>query len=86
MGVCDSNEVEVLAILEALRCFSSYYHGVLIMESDSSNVVAGVSNRKASPWKFQFLFNEIWALSTIINVSFHHQLRSANAMADALAK
>lgn len=59
VGVCDSNEVEVLAILEALQCFSSYYHGVLIMESDFFDVVAWVSNRKASPWKFQFLFNEI---------------------------
>ena len=37
MGVCDSNEAEMLAILEALQCFSRLFHGDLIVESDSSN-------------------------------------------------
>ena len=66
-GVCDSNEAEVLAILEALRCFSRNFHGVLIVESDSSNAIAWVANRKRNPWKFQFLFNEIRALSSSIS-------------------
>lgn len=53
------NEAEVLAILEALQCYSRTLHGSLIMESDSSIVIAWVSNQKVNPWKFQILFNEI---------------------------
>ena len=49
VGICDSNEVEVLAILEALRCFVRYLNDNVIVESDSSNAVAWVSNRRASP-------------------------------------
>ena len=86
VGVCDSNEAEVLASLEALRCFSRCFQGDLIVESDSSNAIAWVSNRKHFPWKFQFLFNEIRAFTTTINVVFRHQLRTTNCMADALAK
>lgn len=86
MQPCDSNEAKVLAIPESLRCFSRYYRGNLIVESDSSNAVIWVSNRKAYSWKFQFFFNKIRVLSTTINVSFQHKSRSANMMADALAK
>ena len=49
VGVCDFNEAEVLAILEALRCFSRSFQGDLMMESDSSNTIAWVSNRKPFP-------------------------------------
>ena len=86
VGVRDSNEAEVLVILEALWCFSRMFRGSLIVESDSSNTIAWVSNRKANQWKFHFLFNEIRALSSSINVVFRHELRSANHVADALAK
>ena len=40
VSVCDSNEAEVLAILEDLRLFSRGYGGPLVMESDSFNVIA----------------------------------------------
>ena len=56
-----------------------------IVETDSSNAVPWVLNRMATPWRFQFLFNEIHILSTKINVVFRHELRSANFTADALA-
>ena len=42
--VCDSNEAEVLVILESLRYFLRHYHGNLIVESDSSNAVSWVLN------------------------------------------
>lgn len=45
-----------------------------------------VSHCKIKPWKFQFYFNEIRELSSSINVNFCHEVRSANFMADALAK
>ena len=85
-GVCDSTEAEVLAILESLWLFSRRYDGSLLIESDSSNAIAWVSNKKANPWKFQFHFNEIRELSTNMNVTFRHVFRSANSMADVLAK
>ena len=86
MGVCDSNEAEVLAILEGPHLFSSRYGVMLIMVSDSSNAIAWVSKQKINPWKFHFHLNEIRELSVGINVSFHHEVRSANSMADVLAK
>ena len=52
VGVRDSNKVELLAILEALRCFSRFFHGSFIVESDSSNVISWVSKRKVTLWKF----------------------------------
>ena len=45
--VCDSNETELLDILEALWCFSRFFQGTLFVESDSSNVVSRVSNWKS---------------------------------------
>lgn len=39
----DSNEAEVLAILEALRIFSRSFQGSLIVESDSSKAILWVS-------------------------------------------
>ena len=44
VGVCDSNEAEVIAILESLRCFTRYYQDILIAESNYYNAVAWVSN------------------------------------------
>ena len=52
VGVRDSNEAEVLAILEAFWCFSRLFHYELIIESDSSNAIAWVSNRKVNLQKF----------------------------------
>ena len=40
VGVCDSNEVDVTAILEALMLISSRYGGVLVVESGSSNALS----------------------------------------------
>eukprot|EP00268_Persea_americana_P069351 TRINITY_DN9843_c0_g3_i1.p1 TRINITY_DN9843_c0_g3~~TRINITY_DN9843_c0_g3_i1.p1 ORF type:complete len:128 (-),score=12.55 TRINITY_DN9843_c0_g3_i1:1054-1437(-) len=86
VGICDSIEVEMRAILEALWCLSRSFHGSLIVDSDSSNVVSRVSNRKANPWKFKFLFNEFCALSSSINFVFHYESRSTSSMVDAFAK
>lgn len=43
VGVRDSNEPEVLAILEAIRIFTSSFRGSSIMESDSSIVILWVT-------------------------------------------
>ena len=39
VGIKDSNEAEVLAILEALLIYRSSYHQSLILESDSPNAI-----------------------------------------------
>lgn len=39
MGIRNFKEVEVLAILEALRIFSRFFHGTLIVKSDSFNAI-----------------------------------------------
>ena len=56
------------------------------MESDSFNAIAWVSKRMTNHWKFYFQLNEIRELSIGINVSFYHEVRSANSMTDVLAK
>ena len=56
------------------------------MESDSTNAIAWASNQKINPWKIQFIFNEIRVLVASITIIFHHELRSANSIADVLAR
>ena len=46
----------------------------------------GVAKRKTNSWKFNFHLNEIRELSVETNVSFRHEVRSSNSMADVLAK
>ena len=43
VGVKDSNEVKVLAILEALRIFSGFFKWKLMVESNSLNAITWVS-------------------------------------------
>lgn len=47
MGVKESNETEVLAILEALLLFFSSFHVRVIVESDSSNAISWISSNEA---------------------------------------
>lgn len=54
MGMKDSNEVEVVAILEALWILSSLFHENLIIKSDSSNAISWASSLSVDPWKFHF--------------------------------
>lgn len=63
-------KAKVLSILEALWCFSRLFHGESLIESDSYNVIAWVSNWKANTWKFLFYFNEIHVLSSRLGIVF----------------
>ena len=85
VGIRDSNEAESLAILEALRIFSTSFHGPLLVESDSTNAVGWLLKPDSRPWNFQFHFNEMKKISSLV-VSFGHVLRRANSIADALVK
>ena len=86
VGVRDSNEAEVLAILEALRIFSRSLQGRLIVGSDSSNGISWVMNSTVKPWKFQFFLNEIKEFASSHSVVFSHVIRTANGLVDPLAK
>ena len=86
VGIKESNEAKVLAILEALRIFSFTLKENLIVESDSSNAIRWVSKVERGPWRFQYYLNEIKALSSSIKVSFSHICRSADGMVNSLAK
>ena len=59
VGMKESNEAEVLAILQALQIFSSSFQGRLIVESDSSNAISWVTSQSVRSWQFHFLFMEI---------------------------
>ena len=85
VGIKESNEAEVLAILEALM-ISSTFKKSLIVKSDSSNAIRWVSKVERGPWRFQYYLNDIMALSSSIKVLFSHICRSANSMVDSLAK
>ena len=58
VGIKDSDEVEVLAILEALRIYQTIYQQNVIVESDSANGISWVKSMEG-PWKMEFLLNEI---------------------------
>lgn len=76
----------MLAILEVLRMFFRSFQGSLIVASDSFNAVSWVNNNGSKPRKLQFSFNEMKALVSSLSVEFRHVLRSANGLADGLAK
>lgn len=86
VGCMESNEVEVVAILEALRLFASSFNSKLEVESDSLNVISWVSSSHLPPWRFQFYFNDIKMLSSKFSIRFLHVRCSANSFADGLAK
>lgn len=63
------------AILEALEIYLG-----------SPNAIGWVSDEQARLWKFQFSFNEIKQLSSLILLVFCFGVHSVTNMADALAK
>ena len=58
VGLKDSNEAEVLAILEARRIFHTSFHHYLIVEIDSTKAISWVKSLRG-PWKMQSLFIDI---------------------------
>lgn len=66
IGIKDSNEAEVLAILEALEIFSRLFQGSLIVESDSYNAISLVTSDKDEPWKLHYYF----AFDQVLDISY----------------
>lgn len=82
----DCNEMEVIAILEALTIHFGCFHGSLMVENDSSNDIAWALREDNIPWKFHYLLNKIRSLSSSIKAEFKHINRLVNILADSLAK
>ena len=78
----ESNEVEAVAILQALGVISSVHsYSFVVVESDSSNPVSWVSNPCKVPWRFHFYFSEIKALFLWLRVNFQYVGRFADGFA-----
>lgn len=86
MGYMESNEAQILAILEALQLFIHHFRNNLTVERDSLNVISLVCTCALPPRRFQFYFNEIKELSSSISVELCRVGRSANGFADSMAK
>ncbi|XVF62081.1 hypothetical protein PTKIN_Ptkin08bG0188600 [Pterospermum kingtungense] len=88
VGVVESNEVEYLAIREALILFLSskwFDNHSLTIESDSS--VAVLNSPNSAPWRLRNFTNHIPnLLKRIPRVEVVHIYKECNMVADALAK
>lgn len=83
----ESNEAEVVAILEAFQIFSLVsFNENLVVESDSFNAIFWASSSAKFPRRFQFYVNENTLLSSMLRVKFQHEGRMDNGFADCLAK
>lgn len=56
IGVRDTNDVEILAILEAIRIYVSSFQESLIVESDYSNAISWNLGVVEGPWKVQYYY------------------------------
>lgn len=67
-GIKDSNEVEIVVILEALRSYVSSFlvQEPLISKSDSANVVSRVSSVVGNSWKFFYYLKDICNILVLI--------------------
>lgn len=62
----NSNETEVLAILEVLRIFSRFFHNRMIVESDSANALSWITFMERGLWKLYFYFDGNKFLSSVV--------------------
>lgn len=69
-GCMESNEMEVVAILEVLRIFALSFNSELEVESDSMNVISWVPSSCMPLCRFQSYFNEIKELFSKISLKF----------------
>lgn len=70
--VKDSNEAEVLAILEALRIYLPSFNERLAAERDSSACISRVSSTEWGSLKIHFYLNKFIFLSSSNQIAFRH--------------
>ncbi|KAG9442593.1 hypothetical protein H6P81_018447 [Aristolochia fimbriata] len=86
IGIEDSTSAEVHGVLHALRHFQNRFSSPLLIEGDSSNVISWCKQTSAPPWRFLYIFREISFLTSTFVHEWHCTPRSANSLADSLAK
>ncbi|XP_077241568.1 uncharacterized protein LOC143882056 [Tasmannia lanceolata] len=85
-GSCDANEAEARALLFGLKWYNLNSSAPLIIEGDSTNVVAWAIGKSKGPWRLQDILAEIRDLVREVHPQIEHRRRTANEAADKLAK
>ena len=85
-GSCTSNEAESRALLEGVRLLKDESRTPLVIEGDSALTIAWAKGTCPPPWHLKLLFDEIWDITLEWQVSWSKVPRSANSLADNLAK
>jgi len=90
VGIKESNETELLAVLKALELAASREELCgkrFMIESDSANVVNWIGDKSKRPWKFHDIFMRAARFMAVLKlVHYAHVLREGNHMADSLEK
>ncbi|GMJ08961.1 hypothetical protein HRI_004565300 [Hibiscus trionum] len=88
LGVLDSNEAELYAILFALESFRTLQWGALpcIVESDSLVATLWVGRGETRPWRLYELFRRVDDACLGMTFVFNHVVHEVNGVADILAK
>ncbi|EOY04598.1 Uncharacterized protein TCM_019820 [Theobroma cacao] len=90
IGVSDSTTAELLAVREAATIYAASKwcsSSVLVLKCDNRNVVKWLTDPSDVPWRLRAMVIQIWSLLAKVDKwSITHIPRSANDMADTLAK
>ncbi|KAG9439310.1 hypothetical protein H6P81_019475 [Aristolochia fimbriata] len=85
IGQSTSNMAEARALLAGIKIYSTNFSGPLRIEGDSALVI-GWSTKGSPPWKLRNIFYEITELTAGWQIQWSRIPRSANSLADKLAK
>ncbi|XP_077251403.1 uncharacterized protein LOC143890566 [Tasmannia lanceolata] len=86
IGVTDSTEAEVRAAHQGIKLFVNERLSNVVIEGDSPNVIRWLNGAGSHPWRFDYHFDEMLDWMRSSTFLFRHVRRSANSMADALAR
>ncbi|XP_010242179.1 PREDICTED: uncharacterized protein LOC104586589 [Nelumbo nucifera] len=86
LGEGDSLKAELLALLKGLKLSKQADLKNLEIEGDSKIVISWTNSRGNAPWIYKHPLREIVSLAKELNASFTWIRRSANGIADSLAK
>ncbi|XP_077249412.1 uncharacterized protein LOC143888916 [Tasmannia lanceolata] len=86
IGIANADEAEVRAVHQGIKLLVGGRWNNIVVEGDSDSVVRWLSKPLGWPWGFDHLFNEIRDLVGAMEISFRHVKRSANEVADRLAR
>lgn len=84
-GASSALQAEVAAMALSLRYCMHRLAGPVTIESDSQLLVAFINRHSISPWNLRGFLSEITTSVSLLDCTFHHVYREANAVADSLA-